>query len=58
MERGRLPVNALQNPYILSMNSGSPSGQTLPYNYHNNYVQSPSVNRKQLPNINRADGPS
>lgn len=57
----RLPIDSHPNPFLQSINPPhiSPSGQYSPYNYHNNYVNSPSSHKKQQHLSNsRFDGPT
>lgn len=57
----RLPIDSHPNPFLQSINPPqiSSSGHYSPYNYHNNYLNSPSSHKKQpqLPS-SRVDGPT
>lgn len=41
----RIPNQEIQNPYVHSINPPKPNqyGEYMPYNYHNNNTQSPSI---------------
>jgi hypothetical protein len=56
----RLPIDSMSHPFALSINPNPVEpAHYRPYNYHNNYIDSPNPARKQ-PNLfsARADGPS
>jgi hypothetical protein len=54
----RLPIDSMSNPFTHSINPPAPSSY-LPYNYHNNYVDSPHNQRKQPhQSLSRNEGPT
>lgn len=55
----RLPIDSMSNPFTLSLNPQSSSNNYTPYNYHNNYIDSPAAHRKQPNKVpSRASGPT
>ena len=48
MNHPRQPIDSMSNPFSQSFNPQPPnSNNYVPYNYHNNYVESPSIHKKQ-----------